>query len=131
MKRRLFFVISLILSFGFISCYTMNVEDSPKYTNFSIKNESEDQMIVIAQNENGDWIWNRWVEIPAGVTVSIRFTDIPTNKVTLLFDTEATDAGLFCKKGFLSDFEIEEGKLYKMSFAFGSGFRYTVENLKK
>lgn len=80
MKRRLFLVISLILSFGFVSCCTMNVEAEPQYIDFSIQN--------IGNNDVHFMFFNK-------VTKNIdKMVDIPKNKVAYFYDFQL-DTGTY------------------------------------
>ena len=73
--KRLFLVISLILSFGFVSCCTMNIEaepQGPQYIDFSIQN--------IGSNDVHFMFFNK-------VTKNIdQIVDIPKNKVAYFYD---------------------------------------------
>jgi len=70
--KRLFLVISLIMSFGLVSCCTMNVESGPQYIDFSIQN--------IGNNDVHFMYFNK-------VTKNIdQIVDIPKNKVAYFYD---------------------------------------------
>lgn len=70
--KRLFLVISLILSFGLVSCCTMNVESGPQYIDFSIQN--------VGDNDAHFMFFNK-------VTKNIdQIVDIPKNKVAYFYD---------------------------------------------
>lgn len=72
MKRRLFLVISLILSFGLVSCCSMNVETGPQYIDFSIQNIGDNDVHLMFFNK---------------VTKNIdKMVDIPKNKVAYFYD---------------------------------------------
>lgn len=72
MKKRLLLVISLILSFGFVSCCTTNVEETPQYIDFSIQNVG-----------NKDIHFSLFNKVTKNIDQVI---DIPKNKVVYFYD---------------------------------------------
>lgn len=70
--KRLFLIVVVVLSFGFVSCCTMNVESRPQYIDFSIQN--------IGNNDVHFHFFNK-------VTKNIdQIVDIPKNKVAYFYD---------------------------------------------
>lgn len=70
--KRLFLIVAVVLSFGFVSCCTMNVEAEPQYIDFSIQN--------VGSNDVHFMFFNK-------VTNNIdQIVDIPKNKVAYFYD---------------------------------------------
>ena len=70
--KRLFLMVMVVLSFGLVSCCTMNVESGPQYIDFSIQNVGDNDVHFMYFNK---------------VTKNIdQIVDIPKNKVAYFYD---------------------------------------------
>lgn len=70
--KRLFLMVMVVLSFGLVSCCTMDVETEPQYIDFSIQNVGSNDVHFMSFNK---------------VTKNIdQIVDIPKNKVAYFYD---------------------------------------------
>lgn len=112
MKKRLLLVISsMILSFGFVSCCTMNVEDTPQYKDFSIQNAG-----------NKDIHFSLFNKVTKNIDQVI---DIPKNKVVYFYDficdTDTYEYSLVVYKDDTKPFAWENFKTAMIIDTFISG----------